>query len=122
MNSQDNSTTAARVNAFSDLDDFQPKSKPSPKPVATEVIDQIAEDNGFPSRSAKAAAPSEPIAAPHSFERPRKTRAPKQTVQINIRVEVEQAKRFYAHVDALGVDLSEFLTALLDKYERTNTK
>jgi hypothetical protein len=116
MSNETKTEAPARVNPFGDLDDFQPKPKSSPKPVATDVIDRIANDHNFPSRGAK------PSTRPQhnnetSLDRPRKKRVPKQTVQINIRVGVEDAKRFYAHVDNLKVDLNEFLTLLLDTFE-----
>jgi hypothetical protein len=114
------STSSTRDDPFGSLDDFQAKTTPSPKPIAADVIDHIAKNNNFPSRQPKpqktASAPPEPL-----FERPRKKREPKQTVQINIRVGVADANRFYKHVDALKVDLSEFLAVLLDTYENAPT-
>lgn len=103
--------TADRINPFQDLSDFDPKpaARP-PKPVPTAAIDQIAQDNGFPSRQpVKAAAPV-----------PRRRYTTGRNQQINIKATAATIARLYAVADARHLPLGEVLDLALDALERAD--
>lgn len=102
-----------RVNPFGDLNDFEPtqaKSKTS-KPVEKAVIDQVAADNGFPSR--QALKPESPVV-------PRKQRryTTGRNQQINVKATAETIDRFYRIADELNVPLGEVLARALTALEK----
>lgn len=103
-----------RVNPFGDLNDFapaQPKEK-TPKPVEKAVIDQVAADNGFPSRQASK---SEPKAAPRQQRRYTTGR----NQQINVKATAETIEQFYRIADEMNVPLGEVLARALNALEKT---
>jgi hypothetical protein len=105
-----------RVNPFGDLNDFapaQPKEK-NPKPVEKAVIDQVAADNGFPSRQA-----SKPETKPAPRQQRRYTTGRNQ--QINVKATSETIEQFYRIADEMNVPLGEVLARALkalDKAEK----
>ena len=102
-----------RVNPFEDLNDFapaQPKEKCS-KPVEKAVIDQVAADNGFPSRQAL-----KPEAQPAPRQQRRYTTGRNQ--QINVKATAETIDRFYRIADELNVPLGEVLARALEALEK----
>src|SRR6476620_2666605 len=102
-----------RVNPFGDLNDFapaQPKEK-SPKPVEKAVIDQVAADNGFPSRQA-----SKPELNPAPRKQRRYTTGRNQ--QINVKATAETVERFNRLADEMRVPLGEVLARALDALEK----
>lgn len=102
-----------RVNPFGDLNDFetaQPKWKSS-KPVEKAVIDQVAAENGFPSRQAQ-----KTEAAPAPRKQRRYTTGRNQ--QINIKATAETIERLNAMADRMNVPLGEVLARALDALEK----
>jgi len=100
---------STRINPLGDLDDFQPKprSAPEKRRVEPEVIDQLAQDNGFPSRqpaksSGRASAPA-PAATLPSQRRYRTGR----NVQKNIKATAETIDALNRKADELSVPLGE---------------
>lgn len=103
-----------RVNPFGDLNDFapaQPKEKP-PKPIEKAVIDQVAADNGFPSRQA-----SKPELKPVPRQQRRYTTGRNQ--QINVKATAETIERFYRIADEMRVPLGEVLDRALEALEKS---
>lgn len=103
-----------RVNPFGDLNDFapaQPKEK-SPKPVEKAVIDQVAADNGFPSRQA-----SKTESKPVLRQQRRYTTGRNQ--QINVKATAETIERFYRIADEMRVPLGEVLDRALEALEKS---
>ena len=93
-----------RVNPFGDLDDFAPTpavQKPKPEKA---VIDQVAADNGFPSR--------QPKAAPQS--RPQRRYVTGRNQQINVKATSETIDEFYRIADDLNLPLGEVLKRALE--------
>jgi hypothetical protein len=104
-----------RVSPFGDLGDFAPspaKTKPAPKAV----IEQVAADNGFPSRQ-----PAKPAEAPAAQSAPRQQRryTTGRNQQINIKAKAETIDRLYRIADAQGVPLGEVLERALDALEKS---
>lgn len=102
-----------RVNPFGDLNDFapaQPKEK-KPKPVEKAVIDQVAADNGFPSRQA-----SKPEPKPALRQQRRYTTGRNQ--QINVKATAETIEQFYRIADEMNVPLGEVLARALNALEQ----
>ena len=101
-----------RVNAFANLADppvFTTKAK-SDKPVRTETIERIAEDNNFPSR--------QPTKAPKEPRRKRRLYTTGRNRQFNVKVSSETLDRFYKMADDRRVPLCELLELALDALER----
>lgn len=102
-----------RVNPFGDLKDFEPappKGKGS-KPVEKAVIDQVAADNGFPSRQAVKLED-----APVPRKQRRYTTGRNQ--QINIKATAETIDRLNAMADRMNVPLGEVLARALNALEK----
>ena len=102
-----------RVNPFGDLDDFepaQPKERRS-KPAEKAVIDQVAADNGFPSRQAV-----KPDAVPVPRKQRRYTTGLNQ--HINIKATAETIERLNAMADRMNVPLGEVLARALNALEK----
>lgn len=98
-----------RVNPFGDLNDFAPaqlKGKSS-KPVEKAIIDQVAADNGFPSRQALK---SEAELA----QRKQRRYTTGRNQQINIKATAETIARLNAIADKMNVPLGEVLARALD--------
>jgi len=104
-----------RVNPFATLAEppvFTTKSK-TEKPVQTETIERIAEENNFPSRQATKA-PKEP-------RRKRRVYTTGRNRQFNIKATGETVERFYKMADERKVPLCELLEQALDALERAGT-
>lgn len=102
-----------RVNPFGDLNDFapaQPKER-RPKPVEKAVIDQVAADNGFPSRQA---VKSDITPAPRKQRRYTTGR----NQQINIKATAETIERLNAMADRMNVPLGEVLARAINALEK----
>lgn len=102
-----------RVNPFGDLNDFKPV-KPKehrPKPVEKAVIDQVAADNGFPSRQA-----IKPDATPALKKQRRYTTGRNQ--QINIKATAETIERLNVMAERMNVPFGEVLARALSALER----
>jgi hypothetical protein len=96
-----------RVNPFATLSDppvFTTKAK-TEKPVPTETMERIAEENNFPSRQAKA--PREP-------RRKRRVYTTGRNRQFNIKATAETVEHFYKMADERNVPLCELLEQALD--------
>jgi hypothetical protein len=103
-----------RVNPFGDLNDFElaQLKERRPKPVEKAVIDQVAADNGFPSRQAL-----KPEDAPAPRKQRRYTTGRNQ--QINIKATAETIDRLNAIADRMNVPLGEVLARALNALEKT---
>lgn len=93
-----------RDNPFGNVEDFAPAS--STKPVQREAIDEIARQNGFPSRSP---ALSTPEAASPPKSQPQVRQAFRYTTgrnrQLNLRATDETIERFYRLSEELKMPL-----------------
>ena len=101
-----------RVNPFANLVDppvFTTKAK-TEKPVRTETIERIAEDNNFPSR--QAAKP------PKELKRKRRVYTTGRNRQFNIKATTETVDRFYKMADERKVPLCKLMELALDALER----
>lgn len=94
----------SRIDPFADLSDFAPKA--TTKPVEIAHIDQIAREQGFPSRKAEAP----PVT------RRRYTTGRNQ--QLNIKAKAKTVEQFYRLADTQGVPLGEMLEIVLDTFEK----
>ena len=106
-----------RVNPFGDLDDFAPapKSKPA-KEVQKEAVDQVAAENGFPSRQpTKHPAPT--FDSPPAVKAQRRYRTGRNQ-QINLKATTETIEHLYCVADRLGVPLGEVLARALAALEK----
>jgi hypothetical protein len=111
-----------RANPFGDLaSEFAPTPKLKAKPVEPAVIEQLAADNGFPSRQAVSAPASAPLPAVRTPAREEPTdakamsEAPRLAMrryttgrnrQLNLKVSDVTMRRFYDLADAQGVPLA----------------
>jgi hypothetical protein len=104
-----------RVNPFGDLNDFEPAQlkERRPKPVEKAVIDQVATDNGFPSRQ-----PVKPGTTPAPRQQRRYTTGRNQ--QINIKATPETIERLNALADRMNVPLGEVLARALSALEKAS--
>jgi hypothetical protein len=103
---------STRVNPFATLSEppvFTTKPKQD-KPVETEVIARIAEENDFPSRQAPKP-PKEP-------RRKRRVHRTGRNRQFNIKAKNETVERFYKLADERQVPLGELLEQALGALER----
>lgn len=103
-----------RVNPFGDLNDFAPAPKPKPGSAGKQAIDQVAADNGFPSRQ-----PTKPAGAAPRQQR-RHTTGRNQ--QLNVKATAATIEQFYRIADEMEVPLGEVLAralAALEKQEVT---
>ena len=101
-----------RVNPFAMLKEnpsFATKPKPE-KPVETEALTRIAEENNFTSR--QPAKPSKP-----STRKPRRHRTGR-NVQFNAKATPETIAKIYKQADDLGVVLGEWMRLAADAMER----
>lgn len=111
----------SRANPFGDLDDFA--TPPTPRPVATEAIDRLAEASGFPSR--KAQEPASASSVQREGEGPAVTPALRQqrrhvtgrNRQINIKATEETVATLYRIADDLGLPLGAVLEQALEALE-----
>jgi hypothetical protein len=103
---------STRVNPFANLAEppvFTTKPK-TEKPIQTETIERIAEENNFPSRQA-AKPPKEP-------RRKRRVYTTGRNRQFNIKATAETVERFYKMADENKVTLCELMEMALDGLER----
>lgn len=112
-----------RANPFGDLGDFtQAPAKPK---IDQAVIDQVAEDNGFPSRkpSTPPAVESPPVPVPVEEPPARKQRryTTGRNKQINIKATDQTIQRLYRLADARHITLGELLEQALDALEGAGT-
>lgn len=105
----------SRVNPFENLDDFAPK--PESKPVQHAQIDQLAADNGFPSRQAPRIDPV--VEAPMRRARRRTTG---RNQQLNIKATAATISRFYEVADKDDIALGELLDRALIAYEASRAR
>ena len=97
-----------RVSPFGDLADFAPKEKKASGFNEKAVIEQVAADNGFPSR--------QPVkAAPKQQQRRHRTG---RNQQINIKATAETIDRMNRIADDLRIPLGEVLERALDAFEK----
>jgi hypothetical protein len=99
-----------RANPFSDIETlpaFEPKPK-TPRPIANDQVDKIAEASGFPSR--QAARPPAPARSGRRYKTGRNQ-------QINIKATPQVIERLYKIADARRVPLGELLEQALDALE-----
>lgn len=105
--------TTQRVNPFAGLAENMPVFEPRPRkdnPVAREAIEQIAEDNNFPSRQAPRA-PKEP-------KRKRRVYRTGRNRQLSIKATNETVERFYKLADERKIQLGALLDQALAALER----
>lgn len=107
-----------RANPFGDLGDFASKKEPQKKPVEKQQIEQLAQENGFPSRSAAEPKQNIPVAA-RPLERRRYTTGRNQ--QLNIKAKAETIALFYKLADQERVPLGELLERALASYDRVQS-
>ena len=103
---------STRVNPFANLTEPQPVFTTKPKrekPVETDVIARLAEDNNFPSRQA-AKTQKEP-------RRKRRVYTTGRNRQCNIKATSETVERFYKMADDRNVSLCKLLEHALDALE-----
>lgn len=103
-----------RVNPFGDLGDFAP-SPLKRKADQKDVVDEVAAQNGFPSRQ-PAATTSTSTERPSSRQQRRYTTG--RNKQINIKATDETIQRLYRLADSRGVPLGELLEQALEALER----
>jgi len=104
----------SRVNPFADPNEapaFTTKSKPLHSPVTTSSVEQIAQDQGFPSRQARKAPGA-------TAKRPRRTYTTGRNQQINFKATPATIERFYRIADEKNLPLCETLELALDALER----
>lgn len=104
-----------RVNPLGNLDDFAPKAvaERKDKPVQPEHIEQLARDNGFPSRQPTTAAP-----IPGRTQRRYVTG---RNQQINIKATAETIDKLYRKADELRVPLGEVLARALEALDKADS-
>lgn len=102
-----------RVNPFATLAEppvFTTKPK-TEKPLPTETIERIAEENNFPSRQA--------AKAPKQSRRSRRVYTTGRNRQFNMKATAETVERFYKMADERKVPLCELLEHALDALEQS---
>lgn len=116
----------SRVAPFGDLKDFAPAPKgKAVKKVQKEVVDQVAAENGFPSRQpAKAAkagkeAPSPAVTAPAPAAKEQRRYRTGRNQQINLKATGETIEHLYRLADELNVPLGEVLARALVALEKS---
>ena len=101
-----------RANPFAHLKGepvFTPKPKPE-KPVAPEVLEEIAQQHNFTSRQ-----PAKPLKV--QTRKPRRHRTGR-NVQFNAKATPETIAKIYKQADDLGVVLGEWMRLAADAMER----
>ncbi|RZF25876.1 stability/partitioning determinant [Paraburkholderia sp. UYCP14C] len=101
-----------RVNPIEGLDEFKPKApgEKTRKPVERDVIERIAEDNGFPSRQPQQTSERPTVRSQRRYVTGRNR-------QINIKATTETIERLYRKADELKVPLGEVLDRALTALE-----
>jgi hypothetical protein len=106
---------SARVNPFANLTEppvFTTKAR-TEKPVRTENIERIAEENNFPSRQA--------AKTPKESRRKRRVYTTGRNRQFNIKATAGTIERFYKMADERHVALCELLEQALDALEQAGS-
>lgn len=98
-----------RANPFSDLSDFQ--ATPKAKPVQTEQIERLAEENGFPSRQSKT--PTKKQQSPAKPKRRGRRYTTGRNQQINIKATAETIEQLYRIADEKNIPLGKVLDLAL---------
>jgi hypothetical protein len=101
----------SRVNPFANLSEV-PAFEPKPRkevPVATEVIERIADENKFLSRQAPK--------TPKELRRKRRVYTTGRHRQFNMKAKDETVERFHKLADARGVSLAALLELALNALE-----
>lgn len=109
-----------RANPFGDLDDFA-TAAPKAKAGNLEVVDQVAEQHGFPSRQpTKPTAPA-PIDAPRTISEreklPSRRKLTGRSEQVNIKTTFAAKKRLMEISVERDMPLGEILELALEKLE-----
>lgn len=97
-----------RVNPLEDLSDFG--AKPSHRRPPAEALEQVARDNGFPTR--------EPVQPMVPLNDGRRRRTTGRNRQINIKATAETIARLYRLADIMQLPLGEVLDRALDVLEK----
>ena len=100
--------SADRVNPLEDLSDFG--AKPSHRRPPAEALEQVARDNGFPTR--------EPVWATIPATGGRRRRTTGRNRQINIKATAETIDRLYRLADVSQLPLGEVLERALHALEQ----
>jgi hypothetical protein len=109
----------SRVNPFENLsDEFSVKLKTQKQTVENEkdLINQIAEENNFPSRQ-----PSYENTASPSVKQQRRYRTGRNQ-QLNIKATEQTISKFYRLADEQHITLAELLERALDALEKSQSK
>jgi hypothetical protein len=105
-----------RANPFADLSDFEPKpASSSTAAVRPAALEQVAEDNGFPSRQPNPNAKAEQE-TPH--RRPGRRYTTGRNQQINIKATAAVIERLYRIADTRHLPLGQVLEMALEALER----
>ena len=107
--------TMDRANPFADLNEFQ--AKPKPKPIEKAKIEQLAQENGFPSRQPVKSTP-EKITKPEKKANRRGRRyTTGRNQQINIKATSETIEKLYKIADREQIPLGKVLELAIDAME-----
>jgi hypothetical protein len=105
-----------RANPFADLSDFEPKpASSSTAAVRPAALEQVAEDNGFPSRQPKN---SGTVAQETPHRRPGRRYTTGRNQQINIKATAAVIERLYQIADTRHLPLGQVLEMALEALER----
>lgn len=104
-----------RVNPFDDLSDFTLKTQQ--KPVESDHIERLAQDNGFPSRQAAA-----PLKVAKTALKARRRYRTGRNQQLNIKATAETIAAFYRLADERRVPLGELLEQALEALEQAEKR
>jgi hypothetical protein len=105
-----------RANPFTDLSDFEPKpASSSTAAVRPAALEQVAEDNGFPSRQPK---PSTTAAQETPHRRAGRRYTTGRNQQINIKATAAVIERLYQIADTRHLPLGQVLEMALEALER----
>ncbi len=107
-----------RVNPFGDLNDFTPAPKQKLGPVEKQAIDQVAADNGFPSRQPVKDLPIPAPAVAQAQPRQQRRHTTGRNQQLNVKATAATIEQFYRIADEMGVPLGEVLARALAALER----
>lgn len=104
---------AERINPFLDLGDFASKSSSAKvgKSSDKKMIDEVAEDNGFPSRQPQHVSEALPV-------RQARRRTTGRNQQLNIKATSETIALFYRLADERDVPLGELLLLALKALQK----
>lgn len=98
-----------RVNPFGDLNDFAPTPKNKPSSADKQAIEEVAADNGFPSRQPPKVAAASP--------RQQRRHTTGRNQQLNVKATAATIEQFYRIADEMQVPLGEVLARALAALE-----